>query len=128
MDCRKEKIVEPGGRVSLSKIDPGHTGKHVSEESALPEIQKCLDKIRRLQYSLYAEKKHTPWHIIPSSQKWFRNLAVSQIVSARLEHLEMQMPQPQVDLAVIRRAYQQAAEEQAEKETKGRTKREKKKK
>jgi hypothetical protein len=50
-------------------------------------------------------KKDAPWYIIPSNHKWFRNLAVSQIVAATLEDLGMQMPKPQVDLEVIRREY-----------------------
>ena len=55
--------------------------------------------------------KHAPWYIIPSNHKWFRNLAVSQIVAATLEDLGMAMPEPQVDLKVIRKQYHQAAEE-----------------
>jgi len=55
--------------------------------------------------------KHAPWYIVPSNHKWFRNLAVSKIVAATMEDLEMQLPKPQVDLGVIRREYHQAAEE-----------------
>jgi len=43
--------------------------------------------------------KHAPWYIVPSNHKWFRNLAVSKIVAATMEDLEMQLPKPQVDLA-----------------------------
>jgi PPK2 family polyphosphate:nucleotide phosphotransferase len=53
--------------------------------------------------------KHAPWYIIPSNHKWFRNLAVSQIVATTLEGLGMQMPKPTVDLNVIRKEYHQAA-------------------
>ena len=55
--------------------------------------------------------KHAPWYIIPSNHKWFRNLAVSQIIAATMEDLGMAMPEPQVDLKVIRKQYHQAAEE-----------------
>lgn len=57
--------------------------------------------------------KHAPWYIIPSNQKWFRNLAVSQIVAATLEDLGMQLPKPTVDLEVIRREYHQAAKQKS---------------
>lgn len=57
--------------------------------------------------------KHAPWYIIPSNRKWFRNLAVSQIVAATLEELGMQLPKPTVELEVIRQEYHQAAEEKA---------------
>jgi len=62
--------------------------------------------------------KHAPWYVIPSNHKWFRNLAVSQIVAATLEDLGMKMPQPQVDLDAIRKEYHQAAEEQSKEEKK----------
>jgi PPK2 family polyphosphate:nucleotide phosphotransferase len=54
-----------------------------------------------------------PWFVIPSNHKWFRDLAVSQIVSRTLEDLEMKMPEPAVDIAEIRRRYH-AAEVEAE--------------
>ena len=56
--------------------------------------------------------KHAPWYIIPSNHKWFRNLAISQIVVRTMEDLGMKMPTPQVDLDVIRKEYHQAAREQ----------------
>ena len=62
--------------------------------------------------------KQAPWYIIPSNHKWFRNLAVSQIVAATLEDLGMKMPQPQVNLDAIRKEYHQAAEEQSKEEKK----------
>ena len=275
MDYRKEFLVGPGSHVKLSKVDPGYKGKHLSHEEALPEIQEHLDKIGKLQYLLYAEKRRallivlqaldaagkdgtinhvmsamnpqgttvtgfkqptpeerehdflwrvhphvpakgmvaifnrshyedllvvrvhklvprevwseryelindfekllrrendthiikfflhisreeqlerfkqrlddparnwkisrsdygereywdayteayeevfartskedSPWYVIPSNHKWFRNLAVSQIVAATMEDLKMQMPKPQVDLDEIRREYHEAA-------------------
>lgn len=55
--------------------------------------------------------KNAPWYVIPSNHKWFRNLAVSQIVTATMEELGMKMPSPQVDLKVIREEYHEAANE-----------------
>lgn len=51
-----------------------------------------------------------PWYVIPSNHKWFRNLAVSQIVCRALEGMKLQMPKPTVDLEQIRKAYHKAAE------------------
>lgn len=51
-----------------------------------------------------------PWYVIPSNHKWFRNLAVSQIVRRALEGMKLQMPKPTVDLEQIRKAYHKAAE------------------
>lgn len=52
---------------------------------------------------------HAPWYVIPSNHKWFRNLAVSQIVADTMRDLGMSFPKPSVDLAEIRRQYHAAA-------------------
>ncbi len=52
--------------------------------------------------------EHAPWYVIPSNHKWFRNLAVSQIIAATLQDLRMKMPEPTVDLAEIRQHYHAA--------------------
>ena len=56
--------------------------------------------------------KYAPWYVIPSNRKWFRNLAISQIICATLEDMRMKMPEPTVDIAAIRQLYHQAAAEQ----------------
>jgi PPK2 family polyphosphate:nucleotide phosphotransferase len=52
--------------------------------------------------------QHAPWFVIPSNNKWFRDLAVSQIITRTLEQLDMQLPETAVDLARIRRRYHAA--------------------
>lgn len=53
--------------------------------------------------------KHAPWYVIPSNHKWFRNLAVSQIIEETLDEMNLKLPAPTVDLAMIRKEYHQAA-------------------
>jgi PPK2 family polyphosphate:nucleotide phosphotransferase len=53
---------------------------------------------------------YAPWFVIPSNHKWFRDLAVSQIVTRTLEDLDMRLPEPAVDIADIRRRYHAAEE------------------
>jgi PPK2 family polyphosphate:nucleotide phosphotransferase len=48
---------------------------------------------------------YAPWYVIPANHKWFRNLAVSQILVETLEGLKMNYPEPSVDLAEIKRLY-----------------------
>ncbi len=48
---------------------------------------------------------YAPWYVIPANHKWFRDLAVSQILVETLEGLKMKYPQPTVDLVSIRRLY-----------------------
>jgi len=55
MDYRKKFVVEPGGKVHLAKIDPSYTGKHESQDKALTEIQKHVERMNKLQYLLYAD-------------------------------------------------------------------------
>jgi len=52
--------------------------------------------------------KHAPWYVIPANHKWFRNLAVSQIVVEALTSMKMQFPAPTVDIDEIRQRYHQA--------------------
>lgn len=42
-----------------------------------------------------------PWFIIPADDKWFRNLAVSQIIIEALESFDMTYPKPSFDPAKI---------------------------
>jgi PPK2 family polyphosphate:nucleotide phosphotransferase len=54
---------------------------------------------------------HAPWYIIPANHKWFRNLAVSQILVNTLESLNMKFPAPKVNIEAIRKEYHAAKEE-----------------
>ncbi|MEN6535283.1 MAG: polyphosphate kinase 2 family protein [Bryobacteraceae bacterium] len=61
--------------------------------------------------------KHAPWYVIPSNHKWFRNLAISQIIVRTLDELGMSTPKPTIDMAEIRREYHEAEEEEADPKT-----------
>jgi len=52
--------------------------------------------------------KRAPWFVIPANQKWFRNLAVSQIMIEYLEGLNMKFPKPAVNIKKIRKQYYKA--------------------
>jgi PPK2 family polyphosphate:nucleotide phosphotransferase len=45
--------------------------------------------------------KEAPWYVVPADKKWFRNLAVSQVLVETLEALDMRFPKPTVDLKRI---------------------------
>jgi PPK2 family polyphosphate:nucleotide phosphotransferase len=36
-----------------------------------------------------------PWYVIPADRKWFRNLAVAQILAAAMDDLELEYPAPE---------------------------------
>ncbi len=54
---------------------------------------------------LRCSTKYAPWFIIPANHKWFRDLAVSEILVHYLESLNMQFPKPSVDLNSIRKQF-----------------------
>jgi PPK2 family polyphosphate:nucleotide phosphotransferase len=107
---------------------------HISKEEQLVRFAERLEDPRRnwkISESDYTERelwddyiaafedaisatstREAPWYIIPSNHKWFRNLAVSQIMVDAMEALGMAFPEPSVDLAEIRRKYHAAAVEQ----------------
>jgi PPK2 family polyphosphate:nucleotide phosphotransferase len=62
--------------------------------------------------------KSAPWYVIPSNHKWFRDLAISQIVADAMDDMGLKLPPPRVDLGVIRRKYH-AAKNEAKEEGKG---------
>lgn len=49
---------------------------------------------------------HAPWYVIPSNHKWFRDLAISQIIANTMDDMGMQPPQASVDVAEIRKLYE----------------------
>jgi len=37
---------------------------------------------------------HAPWYVVPADKKWYRNLAVSEILIRTLEGLDLRYPDP----------------------------------
>ena len=108
---------------------------HISPEEQLERFKQRLDvaprhwKISETDYSereLWSDyidafedamertsTKHAPWYVIPSNHKWFRNLAISEIVADTLEDMDLKLPPTQVDIAETRRKYHAAAAQEA---------------
>ncbi len=51
---------------------------------------------------------HAPWYVIPANRKWFRNLAVSQILADTMQEMNIAEPKVSVDIAAIRHKYHEA--------------------
>jgi PPK2 family polyphosphate:nucleotide phosphotransferase len=47
-------------------------------------------------------KRSAPWYVIPANRKWFRNLAVSQVLCEELESMSLKYPKPTADLSGIK--------------------------
>jgi polyphosphate kinase 2 (PPK2 family) len=57
---------------------------------------------------LWLPHMRAPWYVILSNHKWFRNLAISRIVTETLKGMGLKLPPTNVDIADIRRKYHAA--------------------
>lgn len=116
---------------------------HISPEEQLARFNQRLDDPSRhwkISDSDYSERelwpkyveayedaialtstKRAPWYIIPANHKWFRNLAISQIIADTMGEMGLKLPPTHVDMADIRRKFH-TAESEAKDGEKRRTK------
>lgn len=92
----KDRLDDPTKHWKISKSD-------YSERSYWNDYQEAFEVMLSECSTTYA-----PWFVIPADHKWFRDLAVSQIMVEYLESLNMQFPKPAVDIKKIRKQYHQA--------------------
>jgi PPK2 family polyphosphate:nucleotide phosphotransferase len=105
---------------------------HISQEEQLARFKGRLDDPARqwkISESDYAERelwpryieayeeaiertstKDAPWFVVPANHKWFRDLAISEIVADAMDAMGLKSPPPRVDLAEIRGKYHAAAQ------------------
>jgi PPK2 family polyphosphate:nucleotide phosphotransferase len=124
-----EKLIATQNQTSILKFF-----LHISKQEQLVRFAKRLDDPARqwkISDSDYKERDYwgdytkafedvldktstgrAPWFIIPSNHKWFRDLAISQIIVRQMEEMNMQFPKPTVNLAEIRREYHHAADQE----------------
>jgi PPK2 family polyphosphate:nucleotide phosphotransferase len=94
---------------------------HISKDEQKKRLQERLDdsdKHWKVSASDFEERKYwddytkayedalsqcstpwAPWYIIPANRKWFRNLAVADILVSTLEDLDMRFPKSKLDLS-----------------------------
>ena len=89
----KTRIVDPARHW---KISDGDYAERPYWDAYTDAFEAALNK---------CSTEHAPWFIIPSNHKWFRNLAISQIISEALEGLNMKFPEPTVDINEIKKKY-----------------------
>ena len=102
-------------------VDEGTTVRkfflHISKEEQAERLQARIDtpeKQWKFEMGDLAEREHwddylaayeemlsrtsteaAPWYVVPADRKWFRNLAVSQVLVDTLESLGLRYPQPE---------------------------------
>jgi len=68
------------------------------------EDRKLWDEYQKAYEAALSRCNHAwaPWFVIPANRKWFRNLAVSEIIVDTLQSLDMKLPRPKVDFSKLR--------------------------
>lgn len=85
-----ERVGDPDKNWKFSKHD-------VEERKHWDEYMQAYDEAIRRCSTPWA-----PWYVVPSDKKWFRNLAVSEVIVRTLESLKMRFPKPGFDPAKIK--------------------------
>jgi PPK2 family polyphosphate:nucleotide phosphotransferase len=86
----QQRIDDPDRRWKISEAD---FAERKFWDEYTDAYEDCLAK---------CSTRHAPWYIIPSNKKWFRNLAVSHIITETLESMNMKFPPPTVDVKKLK--------------------------
>ena len=92
----RQRLEDPSRHWKISEAD-------YSERKLWPQYQEAYEEAMA-----ETSTKHAPWYIIPSNHKWFRNLAVSQIIADTMSEMGLKLPPTRVDIREIRRRYHAA--------------------
>ncbi|MGO9172937.1 MAG: polyphosphate kinase 2 family protein [Rhodomicrobium sp.] len=92
----KQRLDDPSRNWKISESD-------YSERELWPKYIFAYEDALSLTSTSYA-----PWFIIPSNQKWFRNLAISQIIADTMDGMKLKLPPARADIAEIRSKYHDA--------------------
>ena len=96
----KQRLEDPARHWKISEGD-------YAERRLWPQYRQAYEDAINL-----TSTKHAPWYVVPANHKWFRNLAVSNIIVDTLKSLDMSFPAPMVDIRKIRQQYHAAEDEQ----------------
>lgn len=99
LDRFRERLEDPARQWKISETD-------YTERQFWPAYMRAYEDALAATSTAVA-----PWYVIPSDHKWVRNLAVAEIIAARLERMDLKTPPVRVDLADIRRRYHAARAE-----------------
>ena len=95
----KERLDDPAKHWKINAADYTERERWDDYEAAFEDmLSKC-------------STKHAPWFIIPANHKWFRDLAVSQILLEYMEKLHMKFPPPSANIDQLRKKYHAAKKE-----------------
>lgn len=84
------RVDDPNKQWKISESD-------FAERKLWPDYQRAYEDVLSR-----TSRKHAPWFIVPADHKWYRNVAISEIMVEALEGLKMQYPRPTVDLTKLK--------------------------
>ncbi|MHB8303053.1 MAG: polyphosphate kinase 2 family protein [Acidobacteriaceae bacterium] len=84
-----ERLADPSKHWKISQAD-------FAERKFWPDYQRAYEDVLRR-----TSRKDAPWFVIPSDHKWYRNIAISQILVEALEGMKMKYPEPAFDISKI---------------------------
>ncbi len=96
----KQRLDDPSRHWKISESD-------YSERELWPQYVEAYEDAMAA-----TSTKRAPWYVIPSNHKWFRNLAISEIISDTMDDMGLKLPPTHVDIADIRRKYHAAEVEE----------------
>ena len=92
----KDRLDDPTRQWKISEAD-------YTERELWPEYMEAYQEALER-----TSTDHAPWFVIPADHKWFRDLAVAQILVETLASMDLHTPPPPVDIDAIRRKYHEA--------------------
>jgi PPK2 family polyphosphate:nucleotide phosphotransferase len=107
------RLVDEGFSIikCMLHVGPDEQKERLAERLANPEKhwkynpgdldERALWPAYREAYEIALERTHTdvaPWHVVPADKKWFRNLAVGQLLLDTLRGLDPQWPAADFDV------------------------------
>jgi PPK2 family polyphosphate:nucleotide phosphotransferase len=95
----KQRLDDPSRHWKISESD-------YSERELWPQYIEAYEDAMAV-----TSTKRAPWYVIPANHKWFRSLAISQIIADTMEGMGLQLPPTRVNIADIRRKYHAAERE-----------------
>jgi PPK2 family polyphosphate:nucleotide phosphotransferase len=94
----KDRLEDPTTQWKISESD-------YTEREFWPQYMEAYEDAISL-----TSTKTAPWYVIPANRKWFRNLAISEILTEALDDMDLKVPPARVDIADIRRKYYAASQ------------------
>jgi PPK2 family polyphosphate:nucleotide phosphotransferase len=85
-----ERLADPNKQWKVSEAD-------FAERAYWPQYTKAYEDAIE-----HTSRKHAPWFIIPSDHKWYRNVAISEILVNAIGKLKMSYPKPDFDPTKIK--------------------------